>query len=136
MSDGVVLERYQGTPAVRAGSFWATASGLPRRAGKQRVGQLTRRSGWRSMGEVIERLRPHVLGWKVYFGLAQTPRVWLSLGEWLRHRLRAIQLKHWRRGSAIYRELRNLGAAEQVRAVWRRARVAGGETAMATSNGC
>jgi len=32
----------------------------------------------------------------------------------LRHRLRAIQLKHWRRGRTIYRELINLGAAEQV----------------------
>ncbi|MFZ3040766.1 MAG: hypothetical protein WA108_03075, partial [Thiobacillus sp.] len=34
-----------------------------------------------------------------------------TLDEWLRHRLRAIQLRHWRRGSTIYRELINLGAA-------------------------
>jgi hypothetical protein len=27
---------------------------------------------------------------------------------------RALQLKHWRRGSTIYRELINLGAAEHV----------------------
>jgi RNA-directed DNA polymerase len=49
---------------------------------------------------------------KAYFGLAQTPGVWRALDEWLRHRLRAIQLKHWRRGSTIYRELINLGAAD------------------------
>lgn len=36
------------------------------------------------------------------------------MDEWLRHRLQAIQLKQWRRGSTIYRELINLGAAEQV----------------------
>ena len=44
-----------------------------------------------------ERLRPYMLGWKAYFGLAQTPKVWRELDEWLRHRLRAIQLKHWKR---------------------------------------
>jgi RNA-directed DNA polymerase len=59
---------------------------------------------------VVERLRPYVLGWKAYFRLAQTPGVWLKLDEWLRHRLRAIQLKHWRHGPTIHRELRALRA--------------------------
>jgi group II intron reverse transcriptase/maturase len=81
---------------------------------KQRVRELTRRSGGRSMAEVIERLRPYLLGWKAYFGLAQTPRVWLTLDEGVRHRLRAIHLKHWRHGSTIHRELRRLGASEAV----------------------
>jgi hypothetical protein len=66
------------------------------------------------MAEVIDKLKPYLLGWKAYFGLAQTPKVWRTLDEWWRHRLRVIQLKHWRRGSTIYRELINLGAAEQV----------------------
>lgn len=56
----------------------------------------------------------YLLGWKAYFGLAQTPGVWRSLDEWLRHRLRAIQLKHWKRGTTMYWELLNLGAAEHV----------------------
>jgi RNA-directed DNA polymerase len=37
-----------------------------------------------------------------------------QLDEWLRHRLRALQLKHWKRGRTIYRELITLGATEQV----------------------
>ncbi|WP_332776798.1 group II intron reverse transcriptase/maturase [Polaromonas sp.] len=77
---------------------------------KQRIRQLTRRSGGRSMGQVVQRLRPYMLGWKAYFGLSQTPKVWRGLDEWLRHRLRAIQLKHWKRGKTMYRELRALGA--------------------------
>ena len=52
-----------------------------------------------------------MLGWKGYFQLAQTPKVWRTLDEWLRHRLRAIQLKHWKRGTTMYRELLKLGAA-------------------------
>ena len=99
-------------------SFWVAPKGVIKRTVaakplatfKQRIRQLSRRSGGRSMQEVVGRLRPYVLGWKAYFGLAQTPRVWLGLDEWLRHRLRAIQLKQWKRGTTIYRELRSLGA--------------------------
>jgi RNA-directed DNA polymerase len=99
---------------------------------KQRIRQLTRRSGGRSMPELVEPLRRYMLGWKAYFGLAQTPRVWRELDEWLRHRLRAIQLKQWRRGTTIYRELRALGASANVarlvaansRRWWRNSRLA------------
>jgi RNA-directed DNA polymerase len=77
---------------------------------KARIRQLTRRSGGRSMEQVVQRLRPYMLGWKAYFGLAQTPKVWRELDEWLRHRLRAIQLRHWKRPATIYRELKALGA--------------------------
>ena len=81
---------------------------------KARIRQLTRRSGGRSMAQVVEKLRSYLLGWKAYFGLAQTPRVWRELDEWLRHRLRAIQLKHWKRPRTIYRELKGLGASLDV----------------------
>ena len=66
------------------------------------------------MQEVVERLRPYLRGWKAYFRLAQTPGVWRKLDEWLRHRLRAIQLKQWKRGSTIYRELLALGTKPAV----------------------
>ncbi|BBO59119.1 group II intron maturase-specific domain-containing protein [Mycoavidus sp. B2-EB] len=85
----------------------------PLQAFKHRIRALTRRSGGRSMKDVVERLRPYILGWKAYFRLAQTPGVWLKLDEWVRHWLRAIQLKQWRRGPTIYRELRALGASAE-----------------------
>ncbi|MDY7574080.1 group II intron reverse transcriptase/maturase [Actimicrobium sp. CCI2.3] len=103
-------------------SLWAAPKGEIKRkvsakalaTFKQRIRQLTRRSGGRSMTELIEPLRRYMLGWKAYFGLAQTPGVWRTLDEWIRHRLRAIQLKQWKRGTTIYRELRALGATEKV----------------------
>ena len=73
-----------------------------------------RRSSGRSMVQVVEKLRPYLLGWKAYFGLAQEPRVWRELDDWVRRRLRAIQLKHWKRGPTIYRELQALGASVKV----------------------
>jgi RNA-directed DNA polymerase len=103
-------------------SFWVAPKGeikckvatKPLATYKQRIRQLTRRSGGRSMAEVVEKLRPYVLGWKAYFRLSQTPGVWRTLDEWMRHRLRAIQLKHWKRGTTMYRELKALGASEIV----------------------
>jgi RNA-directed DNA polymerase len=80
---------------------------------RQRVRQITQRSGGRSMAQVAEELRRYVPGWKQYFRLAQTPRVFRGLDEWLRHRMRALQLKHWRRGTTMYRELRALGASSE-----------------------
>ena len=97
---------------------------------KQRIRQLSRRSGGRSMRDVVQRLRPYVMGWKAYFGLAQTPSVWRELDEWLRHRLRAIQLKQWKRGTTMYRELRALGAPQGVAR-----RVAGNSTSWWRNSG-
>ena len=103
-------------------ALWQAGNGEVRRgvsekaleAFKQRVRQLTRRNGGCSMEEVIERLRSYLLGWKGCFGLAQTPSVWRRLDAWIRRRLRALQLKQWRRGKTIYRELIRLGASARV----------------------
>lgn len=87
---------------------------------KQRIRTFTRRSRGRSLSQVVEDLKRYMPGWKSYFRLAQTPQVFRELDEWLRHRLRALHLKHWRRGTTVYRELRGLGATEE-----QAARVAG-----------
>ena len=78
---------------------------------KARVRQLTRRSGGKSIEQVVEKLRAYQLGWKNYFRLSQTPRVFLELDEWLRHRLRVIHLKHWKRGKTAYAALIALKAS-------------------------
>ena len=84
-----------------------------RAAFKQRVRRVTERNGGRSMVEVVEELRGYLLGWKAYFQFAQTPGVMRELDEGLRHRLRALQLKQWRCGKTMYRELRALGASSE-----------------------
>ena len=80
--------------------------------------------GGRSMSDVVQGLRSYMLGWKGHFQLAQTPKVWRRLDEWLRCRLRAIQLRNWKRGATMYRELPKLGGtplvAKQVAANGRR----------------
>lgn len=76
---------------------------------KVRVRRMTARTVGRSIKQVTEELRRYLLGWREYFRLAQTPRVFGTLDGWLRHRLRALHLKHWRHGPVIYRELRARG---------------------------
>jgi group II intron reverse transcriptase/maturase len=113
-------------------SFWYGAGGRvklrlspeAKHAMKTRIRQITRRSRGRSLGQIAEQLRGYLLGWKNYFRLVETPRVLLELDQWIRHRLRAIQLKHWKHGKTIYRELKARGlsheAARQVAANSRR----------------
>lgn len=101
-------------------SFWVAKGRVVKRriapkaleAMKQRVRQLTDRNGGRSMRARFAELRSYLAGWKEYFRLAETPRVFSDLDEWIRHRLRMVQLKQWKRGTTIYREMKRLGAPE------------------------
>lgn len=80
------------------------------KAFKAVIRERTRRTIGRSVEEVAQGLRSYVLGWKAYFRLAQNPTLWKDLDGWMRHRLRALQLRQWRRGPTIYRSLIKMGA--------------------------
>lgn len=101
-------------------SFWVAPGRKIRRriapkaleAMRERVRQITARNGGRSIEQVVTELRSYLRGWKEYFRLAETPGVLTSLDEWIRHRLRLVHLKQWKRGRTVYRELRARGASE------------------------
>ncbi len=81
---------------------------------KNRVREITARNGGRSMRAVIGELRAYLPGWKQYFRLAATPKIFRELDSWIRHRLRQVQLKQWMRGKTTYRALRRLGATDDL----------------------
>jgi group II intron reverse transcriptase/maturase len=93
--------------------FWVAKGGQVKyrvgakalKAMKERVRRITARNGGRSMNRVANELREYLTGWKEYFHLAETPGVFAKLDEWLRHRMRAIQLKQWKWPKTVYREL-------------------------------
>jgi group II intron reverse transcriptase/maturase len=105
-------------------SFWVAAGKVIKRrvapkaleTMKERVRQITDRNGGRSLESVFKELRSYLVGWKAYFRLADTPGIFQELDKWIRHRLRAIQLKQWKRGTTVYRELRALGLSEDAAA--------------------
>jgi len=80
---------------------------------KEQVRLITKRTRGQSIRQVCDRLRGYLRGWKEYFRLADTPGIFADLDEWIRHRLRALHLKHWKRGPTIYRELRARGLTER-----------------------
>ncbi len=76
---------------------------------KQRVRELTCRTGGRSLEQMIEDLSRYLTGWQGYFGFCQTPSVLQALDQWIRRRLRAVAWKHWKRSKTRYRALRRRG---------------------------
>ena len=100
-------------------SFWNREGTVKRRvapkalaAMKERVREITSRNRGRSIGSVFKELRRYLTGWKEYYKLAETPYVFRGIDTWIRHRLRAMQLKQWRQGTTVYRELRARGVPD------------------------
>lgn len=98
-------------------TFWRNRNGEIRRAvaakamtaARTRIQHITCRNGGRSMDTLVEELKTFLVGWKEYFRLVQVQRPLRDLDQWIRRRLRMTQLKQWRRGSTVYRELRARG---------------------------
>jgi group II intron reverse transcriptase/maturase len=88
----------------------------PLTALKARIRHTTRRTGGRSMSQVIEELKEYLPGWCNYFSLAETPTVFADIDKWIRHRLRSLYLKQWKRGPTAYRRLRAYGASPRLAA--------------------
>ncbi len=130
-------------------SFWDAEGGEVKRrvaptalaAMKARVRQMTGRTRGRSLNVVVAELRSYLPGWREYFRLDETPRRFQNLDAWIRRRLRMVQLKQWKRGATVFRELRARGlskrAAAEVAAYckrwWRTAGHVGLHTALPNS---
>jgi len=83
---------------------------------KERVRRITRRTRGRSVEQIVADLRDYLPGWRAYFSLSEAHGVFGGLDKWIRHRLRAIHLKHWKRGKTVFREMRQRGASIQLAA--------------------
>lgn len=80
---------------------------------KGKVREITRRGRGRSLGRVIaEELTPLLRGWSYYFRLAETKGIFEELDQWIRHRLRCIIWKQWKRPKTRYERLRRCGLEE------------------------
>jgi RNA-directed DNA polymerase len=98
-------------------SFWVAPGRVVKRrvapkairAMKERVREITSRTGGRSIAQVARELRGYLVGWRAYFRLADTPGVFAQVDQWLHRRLRMLMLKQWKRGRTMYRELQRRG---------------------------
>jgi len=93
---------------------------------KEKVKKATRRSLPVNLEKVIKDLNPIVRGFGNYFRIANCKGVFQDLAQWIRRRLRAIQLRLWKKPKRLHRRLRQLGYKGNFKAIkmqsWRNAR--------------
>ena len=78
---------------------------------KARIRKLTCRSnGWGNDYRKLK-LKQFITGWVQYFKLAGMKTLLQSTDEWMRHRIRALIWKQWKKTRTKYRNLRKLGAS-------------------------
>ena len=73
----------------------------------------------RSLGATIQTLNPVLRGWAAYFKLAQTKRALEERDGWIRHKLRCVLWRQWKRPHARARNLMQRGLTEE--RAWRSA---------------
>ncbi len=77
---------------------------------KDRVREMTRIVGGRSIAAMVGDMRGYLVGWKAYFQLAENaPYVLQSIDAWIRRRLRACVIAQWKTARTAYTRLRALG---------------------------
>jgi RNA-directed DNA polymerase len=76
---------------------------------KDKVRKITRRNSPVNLEKVIKDLNPLLRGFANYFKIANCKVVFKALAQWIRRRLRAKQLKLWKRPKRLHRRLRQLG---------------------------
>jgi len=76
---------------------------------KAKVKYITRRNAGENLAGVIRELNPVLRGYVNYFRIANCKGVMKALMSWIRRRLRAIQMKQWKRPTRLHRRLRQLG---------------------------
>ncbi|UWP58515.1 group II intron reverse transcriptase/maturase [Ruminococcus gauvreauii] len=103
---GYSFYRYKGKCRFRVHSKSVTKM-------KNKIRELTDRSnGWGNEYRALK-LTQFIRGWVNYFGMADMKSLLQSNDEWLRHRIRAIYWKQWKKVKTKFKELKKLGVEKE-----------------------
>lgn len=80
---------------------------------RDRLRDLLRGARGQKMASVVERINPVLRGWASYFKLSQSKRPLEELDGWVRHKLRCIAWRQWKRPSTRARNLMRLGLSDE-----------------------
>ena len=81
---------------------------------KNKLRELTDRNNAWSNEYRIQKLQQFIRGWVNYFKLADMKKLMEETDEWLRHRIRAIYWKQWKKVRTRLRKLRSLNLPKSV----------------------
>lgn len=77
---------------------------------KERVKEITKRNQTVNVQQLVKKvLNPYVRGWGNYFGTGDVQGRFRDLDAWIRRRLRAVQLRSWKKIRKLHREMRRRG---------------------------
>jgi RNA-directed DNA polymerase len=85
----------------------------------EKVKVLLRGARGQSLAATIQTLNPVLRGWAAYFKLTETKRALEECDGWIRHKLRCVLWRHWKRPYARARNLMQRGLTEE--RAWRSA---------------
>ena len=80
---------------------------------EDRIRAVLKGSRGRSLPHTIEELNPVLRGWAAYFKLTQTKSALEELDGWIRHKLRCIQWRQWKRPYTRATNLMKAGLTEE-----------------------
>ena len=78
---------------------------------KDKIREITRRNRGGKFAQVISELNSFLVGWTIYYRFAACRFELQCLDEWVRRKLRCYRLKQCKRGNALARFLKRLGAS-------------------------
>jgi len=78
----------------------------------EKVRKALRASRGQSLKQVIENLNPLLRGWMSYFRLTEVKGVLEELDGWIRHKLRTLQWRQWKRNHTRAQHLMRAGLSE------------------------
>lgn len=123
-----IVHSHEGVPylGVIIGSRYTRIQDEKVRKFKDKVKRITRRNSPVNLEKVIADLNPVLRGFANYFRVAHCHTRFSDLSRWVRRRLRAKQLKLWKKPKRLHRRLRQLGYQGEFKAIkmnsWRDAR--------------
>lgn len=80
---------------------------------KEKIRAMTIRKRGNTLEQVIGELASYLRGWLNYFGYCETPKPLKELEKWMRHKLRCLVWKRWKRGTTRYKRLREMGLSQR-----------------------
>ena len=87
--------------------YWVSPSPKALVKFKDKVKSITKRNQTVNIEELVkERLNPYIRGWGNYFSHFYGKTIFIKFDAWIRRRLRAVQLRSWRKIRKLHRELR------------------------------
>jgi group II intron reverse transcriptase/maturase len=122
-----IVHSREGVPylGVIIGSRYTRIQDEKVRQFKNKVKRISRRSSPVNLEKVVQDLNPVLRGFAHYFRVAHCRTQLRELSRWVRRRLRAKQLKLWKKPKRLHRRLRQLGYQGEFKAIrmnsWRNA---------------